>query len=263
MRSYLKLFTLSWENGLVYRASLLIWRFRQLLSTVMALTVWTVIMVDKPGVFGYTPAQMTSYVLLVSLLQSLILASAWHGLAGEVYSGNISKYLLKPMHPLGYIAAVELADKARNFLCSLVEAGLLWFILQPAILVPSWDRILLTIAWTVLGTFINFAITILFGTLGFYSPETWGPKFLFFMIVDVTAGKLFPLDILPRVIQQVLWLTPFPFLSYAQTQLYLGRVSQDQFLSLTLVILAWAIGLWVIAIQRWRAGVTSYEANGQ
>jgi len=44
------------------------------------------------------------------------------------------------------------------------------------------------------------------------------------MIVDASARKLFPLDMFPKLIQQVFFLTPLSYLSYAQSLLFLGSM---------------------------------------
>lgn len=229
----------------------------------MALTVWNVIFSSQTQVFGYSQASMTSYVFLASFLQSLILASSLHNLAGEIYSGNISMQLLKPQSLFANFATVETADKLRNLLFSFGEAVILFAVFQPGLVLPSFGTVLLFVIWSVLGAIIHFYITILFGTLGFWSPSTWGPKFLFFMVLDFAAGKLYPLDILPKILQNILFLTPFPYFSYAQTQLFLNRYSLEQIALNTASLLFWTILSWLLTTWVWKKGIRSYEAAGQ
>lgn len=261
-KKYWTLFKIAWSNGLVYRASLLIWRFRNFLATVMALTVWTVIFNGQSTAFGYSRPEMTSYVLLVSVLQSVILASSLHGLAGEIYSGTMSQHLLKPENLFVSYATLEVADKLRNLVFSMGEGVILFFIFHPIFSLPSGGTLALFVLWALLGTVIHFFITIAFGTLGFWSPDTWGPKFVFFMIVDFTAGKLYPLDILPAAVRNLLYLTPFPYLSYVQIQLFLGRLTPTEITSWTIGIIFWTVLSYWLATSLWRRGLKSYEAAG-
>ncbi len=262
LSKYYRLFVLSWQNGLVYRTSLLIWRLRQLLSTLMALTIWSVIFTDQSSAFSYTRSEMISYVFLVSILQSLILASSLHSLAGDIYNGNISQQLLKPQNLFMHFSALEVADKLRNVFFSLIEGAALYALFMPTIIWPSLQTWFVFIIWAILGTVIHFFITIIFGSIGFWSPETWGPKFLFFMILDFTAGKLYPLDILPRAVQQVLLITPFPYLSYVQIQLFLGRLTSTQMAWGWISLLIWTVITWLVAQWVWTKGTKGYEANG-
>jgi ABC-2 type transport system permease protein len=239
------------------------WRFRQLLSTLMALTLWTVIFQSQETAFGYTQISMINYVFMVSILQSIILATSLHGLAREIYSGHISMMLLKPHNIFLGFATAELADKARNLIFSLLEAVILYFIFKPDFVVPSLPIMSIFILWALAGAVLHFFITIIFGSIGFWSPDSWGPKFLFFMIVDFTAGKLFPLDILPPVIRKLLFFTPFPYLSYAQTQLFLGRLSPQEIFLSTGALGMWLLGSYWLMMFIWQRGIRSFEATGQ
>ncbi len=260
---YLTVFQMNWQAGLAYPLSFGLWRFRQLLSTVMSLTIWSVIFSQQQQVLGYSQTQMLSYIFIVTLIQGAIMATNLHSLAGDLYSGSISQLFVKPIKLFRYFMALEVADKLRNIVFILLESSLLYLLFKPVLVLPEIQTFLLFLGWIAGGVVIHFFIEILFGTLGFWSPQTWGPKFLFFMIVDATAGKLFPLDILPEVVQKVLYLTPFPYLAYAQSQLFLGRMPQTELLSQSLAILFWAVFLGVTTLWIWNRGIKSYSAAGQ
>lgn len=262
-QKYYRLFLLSWQNGLVYRASLLVWRLRQIILSVMSLTLWQVIYTDQTQVSTYNRAQMTSYIFMIALLQSLILASSLNGLAGDIYHGKISAYFLKPQRMFWTFLTFELADKFKNLVFALSEGVLLFFIFRPELIFPPVATWLLFILWSLGGAILFFYITILFGCLGFWSPETWGPRFLFFMILEFTVGRLFPLDLLPTLIQTLLRFTPFPYLSYVQIQLFLGRLDSSEIWWHSLGLLTWIVIFWQLASRIWEKGAHGYEASGQ
>lgn len=263
LKKYLRFFTIHWERGLAYPFSFGMWRFRQLLSTIMSLTIWSVIFTQNGQVFGYSRDQMMSYIFIISVLQGAILATDLHTLAGNIYSGEISQLLIKPVKLFRYFASQELADKLKNLVFIVLEGLILYLVFRPVLVIPPLPTLLLFLTWVILGVIIHFFIEILFGTIGFWSPDTWGPKFLFFMVVDATAGKLFPLDIFPPVVQQALYLTPFPYLSYAQSQLFLGRLSPEVWVNQSVALVGWAGILAVLATLVWRAGLRQYSAAGQ
>lgn len=263
MKKYWIFFQTFWQNGLAYPLSFLLWRLRQMLSTLMSLTIWNVVFTQQSEAFGYDRAQMISYVFVVSLLQGAILASSLHGLAGEVYSGSISQLLIKPIAVFKYLAASEVADKIKNVVLILAEMSIFYLIFQPSLSFPSLPIFGLFLIWVILGIVLHFYIEILFGTLGFWSPQVWATKFLFFVMIDVTAGKLFPLDVLPQSLQTVLNLTPFPYLAYVQTQLFLGRLQPIQLIQYSIGLVTWTVLLAVLAIITWRRGIKSYSAAGQ
>lgn len=263
MTKYVQLMKLSWQNGFVYRVSLFMWRFRQLLSSVMALTIWTVIYDAQTQVLGYDQNQMITYIFLSAFLQSFILATALNSLSGRVYSGEISSLLLKPVSLFGYFAMEDVADKLRNVAFIVIESALLFALFMPSIPMPTGINLLLFLLMALLGAVMNFIINLLFGSIGFWSPDNWGPKFMFFILVEFTAGKLFPLDILPNVLEKLVYLTPFPYFSFVQTQVFLGRLSWQEILGHFGILSAWIVGLYVLNRWIWKQGLRDYSASGQ
>lgn len=263
MQKYLSLLSISWKNGLVYRTSLLMWRVRQLLGTLMALSVWTVIF-GANGQFGnYNRSEMITYIFLVALLQNIILSSALNALASTVYSGKISHELLKPLNLFYFFGIQEVADKAKNVAFIILESVLLFVVFKPEVVIPSLLVIAMVAVLVVMGTLLNFFISLLFGSLGFWSPDTWAPRFLFFMFVEFTAGRMFPLDILPDIFQKILYFTPFPYLSFVQTQLFLGRISLAESWIHLVILGAWLGFLGLLSKVIWKHGLKDYSAAGQ
>jgi ABC-2 type transport system permease protein len=263
MKKYFQLFTLSWQNGFVYRTSLFLWRLRQFLSTIMSLTIWTVLFQSQNALFGYSQSQMITYIFLVGILQSFILATILNGLADTIYSGNLSFQLVKPINLFAYFFTQDMADKLKNVLFIAIETTILFFIFKPQVLFPPFPVFLLFIIWTTGGILLNFFIQLIFASLGFWSPETWGPRFLFFMLVDFTAGKLFPLDILPSVLKNAIAFTPFPFLSFWQIQLFLQKLTPTQVIQQSIVLGVWVGLMAVITVVLWKRGIKEYSAAGQ
>jgi ABC-2 type transport system permease protein len=263
LKKYFALFSVSWQNGLVYPISLLVWRLRQFIVTFMSLTLWTVIFSNQNQAFGYGGQQMITYIFLVGFLQSVILATVLNGLAEDIYTGKISNEMVKPVNFFWFLVVQDLADKLKNFTFIIIESIILFLIFRPQIVLPSLPYLILFFTASILGAGVLFFIMLLFGVIGFWSNETWGPRFLFFMFLDFTAGKLYPLNILPTIIQKIIFLTPFPYLSYIQTQIFLGRLSLAESLKMNGVIIFWVVLLGLAFRHFWRKGLKEYGALGR
>lgn len=263
MLKYVTLLKLFWQNGFVYRTSLLLWRFRNFLASLMSLTVWSVIYTNQSQFLTYQKDQMIGYIFLIAVLQSLILSSTLHSLASDIYNGHITNILLKPMNFFYYLITNEVADKLKNFAFVLIEVLILFLIFNPVLIIPNLTHLILFIISIFIGLSIFFLVLFLLGTIGFWSPETWAPRFLLFVFIDFTSGKLFPLDILPLVIQKLVYLTPFPYFSYVQTQIYLGKLSIEGSLRNIFISSIWLIILALSSIKVWKKGIKEYTAVGR
>lgn len=239
------------------------WRLRQLVSTFTSLTFWSVVYMGTAEAFGYDRSQMISYIFLSAFLQSVIQSTLLNGLADDIYTGVISNMLVKPVKMFAMWISQEFADKSMNIFFVVCESLLLLWIFKPQIVLPDTMHLILFLVATLLGAVLLFYIILLFGTIGFWSAETWGIRFLFFMFMDFTAGKLYPLDILPPLGRQILFLTPFPYLAYVQTQLFLGKYTPTETLQMFAVLIGWVVALALLFKVVWNRGLKLYGAVGR
>jgi ABC-2 type transport system permease protein len=263
MNKYFALFKIHWQNFFVYNVSFILWRLRQFLLTFTSITVWITIFHNSAHVFNYDVNSMISYIFLAGFLQSLILATQTGGLGNQIYSGEISNRLVQPINIFGALISQELADKTLNFSFVALETIILYFLFKPQILFPSLPIFLLFTGATLLGAVLIFFVMMLMSTMGFWSPDTWGPRFLFYIFMDFTAGKLYPLNILPILLQKVLFFTPFPYLSYVQTQIFLNKFSSEQILHSYIALFIWIAITGISFRFFWQKGIKEYGAAGR
>ena len=139
----------------------------------------------------------------------------------------------------------------------------LFLLFKPELLVPSSSTLVIFVLWALGAVILNFCISLLFGSLGFWSPETWGPRFLFYTLMQFAAGQLFPLDVLPQLFQKVMYATPLPYLSFVQTQLFLEKLSPDEVVRHSYTLLFWIGILGLAARTIWKKGLRDYDAAGR
>ncbi len=262
MSKYLQVFSITWQNGFAYPVSVLFWRLRQFLATFMSLTVWSVIFMGQTTSFGYSRPEMITYVFLIGFLQSMILATVLGNLAEDIYQGKISYQMMKPINMFGFLAAQDFADKLKNFGFVIAETIILFFLFRPQITFPAWPVFGFFAVSVILGAILLFVIMLLFGVVGFWSNETWGMRFLFYMFIDFTAGRLYPLSILPKFLQTALFYTPFPYFSYVQSQIFLNKYSAVEITRSLVSLVIWILICTFVFRYFWKKGLREYGALG-
>lgn len=263
MKPYWQLFRTALESNLTYRTNIALWRVRNLLNTLLAFTLWSSIFAVNTAVIGYTAEQMYTYILLSAIMGSTIMSTALHSLPGTVYNGDLSYWLLRPIGLVRGYFAYDFADKLLNIILVIIETTIFIWIFQPHLNLAPPFFLIIGMIWTVFGILIHFFIEMLFGAIGFISPDVWGPKFLFFMFVEFSSGRFFPLDILPAPLQLVAYLTPFPYFGFAQTQVMIGRYTTEQIALNSTAMLVWILGLTWACRSVWKRGVANYSAHGR
>lgn len=235
-----------------------------MLSLLTAYFLWTAVFGQHHELFGYTKDRMLAYIFISWLIQSLVLATRSIDLAGIINSGDLSNILIKPLSNLKYWFSRDIADKALNLLFSVGELAFLFLILRPGIEWPSPGNLgILGILVLPLATILYYFINYLFGLLGFWTPQVWAPRFLLFVILQFVAGSLFPLDVLPVWLQRVLDWTPFPYLIYFPTQVFLGRIGEIEMIRGIGVTLVWTIIFYLMVKLVWKKGILVYSAEGR
>lgn len=266
MRKYLQIFKISFQQELAYRASFVMWRVRNVMQIFLVFFLWDAVFSDSSRiVFGYDRVKILTYVFLILILKSIVTSTKTVNIAGEIASGNLTNYLLKPMNFFKYWLTRDIASKTLNLMFAVVEVFLLYLLLKPPFFIQN-NFLSITIFFIVLilAVVIFFLLLSLVSLTPLWLPEqTWGPIFLLITITEFLSGGIFPLDILPQSLQNALYLTPFPYLLFVPAQVYLGKFSTSFALKGMVVAVFW-IFLLLYAIKKvWTRGLLVYRAEGR
>lgn len=241
------------------------WRVRQILSLLTAYFLWkAVFSVTHHSVFSYTEPVMIAYIFVSSFVQTIVLSARSIDLAGVINSGDLSNIIVKPISTFWYWFFRDVADKILNGIFSIGELVALFFILKPAIVFPSISTAILFFAVILpLSAFLYYLISYLFSLFGFWTPDVWAPRFFLFILLQFTAGTLFPLDVLPQVTQYILSWTPFPSLVYLPTQIFLMRIPLGEIWKNIAIGGLWTTIFAGIVSVTWRKGLLRYSSEGR
>ena len=267
MNKYLQLFKISFQQEFVYRLNFIMWRVRNVLQIFLIFFLWDTVFSDPTKVvFGYDRAKILTYVFGLILVRAFVLSARAVDVPGEVASGDLSNYLLKPVSYFKYWLTRDLSSKSLNLLFAFFETAGLFFILKPPFFIQTNPLLIITFLLSIaLAMFIFFTIIFINSSVPFWVPEAaWGVNFLVtVIIVDFLSGSLFPLDVLPLAIQNVLNLTPFPYLIFFPLQIYLGKLLPSEIFKGIFISSFWAVALWLFMKFIWKKGLKVYEAYGR
>ncbi len=263
MKKYWCIFSIYWQEALTRRATFLVERFRALVVLVSFYYFWDAILRHRSSFAGYDRHQILTYVLGMHVLKSLIFATRTEEITAEINHGRLSSYLLKPVNFMFYTLFKDLSEKSINLVSSVCEVcGLIW-LFKVQIVWPSQGTQWLAFLATVLGAmWLYFIISFATGCGGFWTSETWGPRFVLELFLEFTAGTFFPLDVLPKTAQQIFMALPSPYLIFFPLQIFLGKLDSHQIVNGILVQILWISLLSVIARWVWNKGLRVYSAAG-
>jgi ABC-2 type transport system permease protein len=267
MNKYLQIFKISFEEEFAYRLNFILWRFRNVLQIFLTYFLWSTVYSDPTKeIFGYDRTKILTYVFGIMIVRALVLSARAMDVSNDVASGDLSNYLIKPIGYFRYWFTRDIASKVLNLSFATVEFALLFILLKPPFFFQANAGILFVFLISIiLAIFIYSLILFLLSSIPFWVPEIgWGSHFLVsVVIVEALSGALFPINILPQVLQSIVLATPFPYLIYFPVEVYLGNVSGWALFGGLITAAAWVGVLWILLNVVWQRGLKAYQSFGR
>lgn len=265
MRKYWHVIKIGIENTLVYRVNFLFRVIFGLIPLIATLSLWRAIYAGgQTGIAGYSLAEMTSYYLVVTIVDALTAVSDddWQ-IAADIKDGNISQFLIKPLDYLTYRLCLFGAGRIIYTAVAFVPVTLFIFCHRNYFVFPADGA---TLGWfmvsIVLTGLLQFFISYALALLAFWLLEVSTLIFIVFAFEYIAGGHLFPLDILPPALAKALYLTPFPYQLFFPVSIYIGKTTGAALYQGMVIQALWVIAAYVLARFLWQRGIRKYAAVG-
>jgi ABC-2 type transport system permease protein len=264
IEKYLNIVNISLQEFLAYRLNFILWRFRNVLNLILIYFLWSSVYVNKNDLFGYSKVEIVSYILIVNILGALVFSTKTNEVSDAILTGKIIDPLIKPFNYFGYIGSREIADKLLNLSFALIEILLIVIIFQPTLKVADQFLIYLwMIIFLVNGLLISFFISFILSIFAFWSTDIWGPKFIYFILTSLLAGIMFPLDVLPNFLYNIILMTPFPYMVYLPAKIFIHGLDSTNILQFYFISFGWIFILFFITKTLWKKGMKEFSFFGK
>jgi ABC-2 type transport system permease protein len=267
MRKYWHVINIGIQNTLVYRVNFLFRSLFGLIPLLATIYLWKAVYASRTSgdpLAGYSLAGMVSYYLIVTLVDmfTAVTEDDWQ-IAADIRDGNISQFLLKPLDYLTFRLCLFLSGRMIYSAVALLPVALfILFQLEYFVAPASGMAFGLFIVSLVLTALLQFFMSFTMALLAFWVLEVSTFIFILFALEYIAGGHLFPLDILPPVLSQILTYTPFPYQMFFPVSIYLGRTTGTALWQGIMIQTFWVIAFYGIARIVWSRGLRKYAAVG-
>ena len=267
MKKYWHVLNVGIQSNLTYRFNFLARAVFGLIPLIAILYVWQKIYSGNGAgstIGTYSLAQMISYYLLTTVVDALTAVNEddWQ-IAADIKDGNISQFLLKPIDYLWYRLCLFLSGRVTYLaVASIPLAIFIVYLRQYFLLPPNWAAFGAFLISTVLTALLQFFMSYTMAMLAFWVLEVSTFIFILFAFEYLASGHLFPLDILPPTLAQVLFFTPFPYQLYFPVSIYMGKVTGPDMIRGLIIQALWVAAGYGMARFAWRRGIKRYSAVG-
>lgn len=263
MIKYWEIFKVAWQQNLIYRLNFMLWRVRSVLQLILIYFIWWTVFQSQSTVFGYTTTTIVTYILVAALIRAIVLSTRVTDMIDSINNGSIVNFMIKPLGFIRYYLARDIADKLFNIFFYIAEVFLLVLILKPPLMIQNNLLIILLSSAAIIGALIiYFCINFIVSLTAFWTENSWGPLFLMSIFLEGFGGGLFPIDILPKAVFNILMMTPFPYLIYFPSKLYLGVMNAGEMVYGFSVIIIWILVLIFLMRLELNAGFRHFSAVG-
>jgi len=255
---YKSFFAMYLKSRLIYKADFVLGFCSQLINLIFSVAFISLLFTQVESIQGWT----FNEILLLAGFSGVILNLhhvfffALYSL-GENYilSGNMDRYLVRPLNVLFQVFAQYIADdNISKLLANTVIIGYAWSQIGLA-LTPM--KILYGFTAVITGVMVIASIFLVFATTAFWTGRSKAVFWLFFRVSDF---RKYPYSIFSQPVQLLLiTLIPIAFTSFFPTTFLLGIAEWRAWQIATLIV---GPLFYFFAYKFWKFGLSKYSSTG-
>ena len=263
LRIYQRLWQVNWAEQWQYRANLFMYILYWIVQPVVYIAVWTSIANAQGNVKGFTANDFVTYYMVMLIVDQITSEIVIYILGFKIQDGTLSGELIRPIHPvLTNTLMNNIAFKALTTLVLIPVWIVLSLLFKPTFDSVTWANLLLSVPALIIGFAVNFLIGSSIVCVAFWTQRVWALYRLYGVPLALFSGQFVPLQLMPKVIQDVAFYLPFQLFKYFPTQLILGKLSVEEILRGYTVGIVWLIISYILFRFAWSRGLKQFSAVG-
>lgn len=211
---------------------------------------------------GYTLPMMTLYFLIVPIGNRVLQGESMGFLSREIYDGTFNRYLIYPLSFFHYKTLTYLTYSA--FYC--VQLILIFTIYQilfdSGLSLEEFQSLMTAIIIFMVAAFTYMNVNLMVELLALWADNIWSLAVMLRFFCYFLGGSFVPVAFFPEWLQNILILTPFPYLVSLPIRTAMGLTTWNEIGSGILILLTWGIIFRGIAHVIWGKGQFRYNGVG-
>jgi ABC-2 type transport system permease protein len=251
---------------LVYRGDFALGTLMRFLPIVTQIFLWFAVFQARGNqdLAGYSYRDFVAYYLLTMVARAFSsMPGLASGIAGQIRSGEIKKFLIQPIDLLGFLLLGRIAHKLAYYAVAALPFALVFFLCRDFF--PGWPSLT---AWSagilslILCFLLGYYLEACMGLVGFWWLEISSLLFVYMLFSFFLSGHMFPLDMLPEPWHTIVDVTPLQYLAYFPAAVLLGKIQGWELAGGLLLEAAWVVLFAILARVLYDRGTRRYSAYG-
>jgi len=249
--AYISMIAIGIKDQLAYKLDYIISLFFKFINVLFMILIWSAIYLGTgvTSIRGLSLPDIYVYFFIIYALRGVANMQLPDVIEDDIQEGSIATAYTRPLR---YPIQVYMRGAAQDLMAML-------FITVPffviAVLIAhvtlTLGTVLLLLAEILIGYVLVNLIGFLVGMTAVKLINIGGVEAVTWSTLLLLGGGIVPLNMMPLVVQQILYLSPFAIMLYIPATTFLGTVSQSIIVTNILASLAWIALLTVVAFIAW------------
>ncbi len=258
------------EERLVYRGDFALGTLMRFMPIVVQIFLWGAVFESVQAssrndhIVGYSYHNMVAYCMLAMIGRAFSsMPGLASGIARDIRTGVVKKYLIQPIDMLGFLFLYRMSHKLVYYGVAVGPFALVFFLCRGFF--PGWPdsaTLLAFFASLIMSFLLGFFLEAALGMIGFWFLEVSSLLFVYMLLSFFFSGQMFPLDMLPGVMGEIVKLTPFQYLAYFPAAVFLGKIQGGNLLRGLGVELFWVLFFLAVSRAAFYYGTRRYSGFG-
>lgn len=250
------------QELLTYRSQYFIGLLLLLIPFAVKNCIWMLAFGSNEEIAGYTFDTILQYNYLILIFSALLSTNVHWAIANEIKTGDLSKYLAKPISHQGYWFHKGLGNKIGQSVYVLLLFAMMCLICPGVFSKVELDYIAAGTIAFVFAYIMNFLIFYNFSLLSFRFLEISSFFTALELLMSFLNGEYLPIDLMPDVWVQISKFLPVHNGIYFVVQTFMGSYSGREIVLKMGIQIGWIILLALGASYNWKKGIRLYESAG-
>jgi ABC-2 type transport system permease protein len=261
---------ISLEERLIYRGDFALGTLMRFLPIVTQIFLWAAVFsaLEAAGggrqIVGYSYREIIAYYLLTMIARSFSsMPGLASGIARDIRSGGIKKYLIQPIDMLGFLLLYRMAHKLVYYTVAAAPFALVFYLCRGYF--PGWPdgaTLAAFVASLLMAFMLGFLLEATLGMIGFWFLEVNSLLFVYMLLSFFFSGHMFPIDMLPGVWSEIVKQLPLQYLAYFPAAVFLGKVTGPALWIGLCTEFGWVMVFAVVSRMTFHFGARHYSGYG-
>jgi ABC-2 type transport system permease protein len=252
LRLYLEFCRVGFVNTLAYRLRYFTGIVTYFIYVSVYYFIWKAIYEHSASIEGFDFAHLLTYIGVGWIIRSFYFNNIDQELAYQVMEGRLAMDLIKPVNIQVMYVARAAGESVFRLALLTIPTALVLFLVYPLRLPASIGHAGAFLVSVSLSFLIVAAINFAVGTFALRLQSILGLLRAKFFLLELFSGLLLPMTFFPQVVQKILALMPFQYISYVPMLIYLGKLSGGGVARAIAIQIFWVAILMAIGHGLWR-----------